>query len=258
MDKNMKLGGYILLTIGFVLLSGCIGGGDTTTTVPAGKKTTTTAQGATTTGAGPTTTQGGGLESLYTGFMEAKSGQWVEYVMDMDGMEYRQKMKNIGEDTINGMKSTGFEMEADLEGQKTVTQMWVNSQENLIKYAIKTEGMVMCMDLSEVEDEPPATGGEEGTPNEYSPDLPDISYGKYTTPTGKTMDVAIFKSGAGEFWVSSEIPFGMVKMIDADGKTIMYLNDYGLSGATRAISKSELDNCMDLSSMMGGIPEIPA
>ncbi|OYT54535.1 MAG: hypothetical protein B6U72_02395 [Candidatus Altiarchaeales archaeon ex4484_2] len=264
MEKRyLKATGLFFLTIGLILASGCTGGGDKTTTTAAktttseGGVTTTQAESATTTQA-PATTTPSGVEGMYTGFMEVSEGQWVEYVMDSEGMETKQRIENIGTDIVNGVKSTGVEMEIEAGGQTSITQMWVDSStQELVKYAMKTQDMVMCMDVSNMEEEPPALGGEEGTPEDYLPNMPDISYGTYTTPTGKTVNVAKYSSGElgeGEYWVSSEIPFGMVKTVDPEGETIMYLYDYGLSGAMRSITKSEMENCMDLSE---GMPDIP-
>ncbi|MEA1924498.1 MAG: hypothetical protein U9M95_01370 [Candidatus Altiarchaeota archaeon] len=254
MEKRyLKATGLFFLTIGLILASGCTGGGDKTTTTAG--KTTTSEGGVTTTQAESATTTPSGVEGIYTGFMEVSEGQWVEYVMESGEMETRQRMENIGTDTVNGVKSTGLEMEVDAGGQTSIMQMWVDSStQELVKYAMKTQGSVMCMDVSNVEEDTPTLGGEEGTPEEYLPDMPDISYGTYTTPTGKTVNVAKYSSGEGEYWVSSEVPFGMVKTVDPSGETVMYLYDYGLKGATRTISKSEIENCMDLT---GGMPEIP-
>jgi hypothetical protein len=99
------------------------------------------------------------------------------------------------------------------------------------------------MDVSQSSYQPPQTG----TPSSYDPNLPDMSYGTYTTPTGKTVNVAKFKQQAGEGWVSSQVPIGMVKAIDASGKTTMYLYDFGTSGAHRDISGAEMENCTQVS-----------
>jgi hypothetical protein len=83
----------------------------------------------------------------------------------------------------------------------------------------------------------------------YPADKPDLKYGTYTTPTGKTLAVAIYTTAQGESWVSSEVPFGIVKMISG-GKTVMELQDYGTIGAKSLITDSEVENCQDLSAMM--------
>ena len=89
--------------------------------------------------------------------------------------------------------------------------------------------------------EPPETE----TPSEYSPDLA-TSYGTYRVPgNGQTVDVAKFTSEGVETWVSSEVPFGMVKVIDSGTETMSLVN-FGLSGAARDISKAEMENCLEI------------
>ncbi len=246
--------------------------GTTPTTIPG---PTTTGTGPTTTLPGPTTTQPAGTttttspttttpgstttippEVTYTGFMEAEAGQWVEYMYYDRGDTYSKTKRAVGEDTIDGKRASGFEIDVAIQDMETIVQMWIDSQENLIKYAMKIEGLVACMKLEDAEEEAPSLGGEK-TPAEYIPNLPNISYGEYTTPTGKTVGVAIFTSGSGETWVSSEVPFGLIQVIDTRGRITMYLRDYGLSGATRQISKNALDNCYDLTDGMPGEPDIP-
>jgi len=136
----------------------------------------------------------------------------------------------------------GFEMTMAVAGEETIVQIWTNTATGqLVKYVMKAGGQVMCMGQSEYE--PPETE----TPSEYAPDTPDISYGTYPVPgNGETVDVAIFESEPGsEVWVSSEVPFGMVKVV-ASGTATMSLYDFGTSGAASDISKAERDNCFEL------------
>jgi len=101
---------------------------------------------------------------------------------------------------------------------------------------------VICMDVSQSPYEPPETE----TPGQYDPSLPSISYGTYPVPgSGETVTVAIFDVPGGEVWVSSQVPFGTVKVI-ASGTTAMYLYNFGTSGAHRDISKAEMENCMQM------------
>jgi len=250
--------GFILLITGLVVFCGCMGGeksASPTTTESSTTETTTSPTQTTTTAktTAPTTTIGAGDAGIYTGFMEAGAGQWVEYVMMADGKESRHTMKNIEADVIDGVRCIGFEME--MSAEETTMQMWVDSSTNeLVKYAIKIKGEVMCMDAGPALENLPASGGEDGTPEDYRLDMPGMTFGIYTTPTGKSVRVAKFSSEEGEYWVSSEVPFGMVKTIDPSGETVMYLYDYGLSGATGTISKSEIENCRDMSV---GMPEMP-
>jgi hypothetical protein len=178
--------------------------------------------------------------SGYTGFMAPAAGQWAEYVYT-NGEESHLKMEYIGQDTVDGKTCTGFEMTLSGE-EETIMQIWTeDATGQAVKYVVKMGGQVICMDVSQSPYEPPETE----TPGEYEPDLPDITYGTYTTPTGKTVNVAKFAIDGGETWVSSQVPFGMVKVVDASEETTMYLYDFGTTGAQRDISKTEMENCIE-------------
>ena len=181
---------------------------------------------------------GGGTPPGYTGFLTPASGQWAEYVSSGDGEEYHQRMEWIGEDTVGGKTCTGFEMTMrDTEEGEIIVQMWLDAaNQQPVKYVMKMGGEVYCMEVSQSTYEPPESG------TQYNPDLPDIEYGTYTTPTGKPVNVAKFTIGGGETWVSSEVPFGIVKVI-VSGTEQMELYDFGLIGAERSITKAEMDSC---------------
>ena len=185
---------------------------------------------------------GGGAPGAYTGFMSAAEGQWVDYIIASAG-ENHQRMEHIGQDTVDGKTCVGFEMTMTVPQQgETIMQMWTDAAtQQLVKYVMKMEGQVICVDVSQSPYEPPETE----TPGEYDPNVPNVSYGTYTTPTGKTVNVAKFAVGEGESWVSSQVPFGMVKVVDS-GVEVMYLYDFGTSGAERDISKAEMESCMQM------------
>ena len=179
--------------------------------------------------------------SGYTGFIAPAEGQWVEYVISTDGEESHQNMEDIGQDTVDGKTCTGFEMTTSGQ-EETIMQIWTETATGqAVKYVVKMGNQVMCMNVGQ-SPEPPETE----TPSEYDPNLPNISYETYTTPTGKTVNVAKFAIGGGETWVSSQVPFGTVQVIDASGETTMYLYDFGMTGAQRDISKTEMENCIPL------------
>jgi hypothetical protein len=181
-----------------------------------------------------------GTSSGYTGYMAPAAGQWADYVYT-NGEESHQKMEYIGQDTVDGKTCTGFEMTMS-EQEEIIMQIWTETATGqAVKYVVKMEDQVICMNINQ-SPEPP----EAETPSEYDPNLPDISYGTYTTPTGKTVNVAIFAIGGGETWVSSQVPFGMVKVIDDSGETTSYLYDFGMTGAQRDISKTEMENCTQM------------
>jgi hypothetical protein len=185
----------------------------------------------------------------YTGFMQAAGGQWVKYAIPTsEGVTY-QGLECIGKDTVTGKSCSGFEMNIEAGAEETIMQIWVDaSTQEAVKYVAKYQDQVYCM--NQVQQKAPAAGGEEGTPQDYRPDLPDIEMGTYTVPgNGKAIKVAKFKSSDGsEAWVSSEIPFGMVQALSPSGQKTMYLYDFGLSGAQRDITKAEMENCTSLPS----------
>ena len=182
-----------------------------------------------------------GTPSGYTGFMQAAEGQWAENVLSPDGEESHRKMECIGQDTVDGKACTGFEMTIS-EQEETIMQIWTETATGqVIKYVVKMGDQVICMNVPPSFDLP-----ETETPDDYEPNVPDISYGTYTTPTEKTVNVAKFAIGGGETWVSSQVPFGMVQVVDASEETTMYLYDFGLTGAQRDISKTEMENCTQM------------
>ncbi|OMH41423.1 hypothetical protein BLW93_00640 [Desulfurobacterium indicum] len=79
------------------------------------------------------------------------------------------------------------------------------------------------------------------TPEEFKPTKPKIRFGIYKTPTGKKVPVAIFKTKNGETWVSSNVPFGIVKQVE-NGKVTMFLEDFGAGKKTK-IPLNEAKNC---------------
>ena len=192
-------------------------------------------------GAGGGVTPPGGTPSGYTGFMAAREGQWADYTTVAGGTELHQIWEYIGVDRVDRVNCIGFEMTMAMPGEESIMQIWTDvATQQLVKYVVKAGGVVMCMDVSQFQYEPPETE----TPSEYAPDTPDISYGTYTVPgNGQTVNVAIFKVEPGiETWVSSEVPFGIVKVIAPE--MTMSLNNFGLSGAVRDISEKEMEDCL--------------
>ncbi|RLF43241.1 MAG: hypothetical protein DRN18_00585 [Thermoplasmata archaeon] len=127
--------------------------------------------------------------------------------------------------------------------------MWIDKDTGeKVKYVIKVNGQVYCIEPTSpsIDTEPPKTE----TPDEYKPENTNFELGTYTVPgNGKTITVAIFRgAGKAETWVSSEVPFGLVKMINEKGEETMHLEDFGLSGAHRDITAEERDNCTPLPS----------
>ena len=230
MKKTLVI--VIALLLAITLLPACKGGGG------GGGVGNETGGGGTPPGGNETPP--GGTTAAYTGFMAATAGQWVDYVMAADGEELHQIMENIGEDTVDGENCVGFEL--TMVGKDSITQWWWDDVPRVVKCVRKYTVEVYCFGQPPY---PPYKPGE--TPSVYAPDLPDISYGTYTVPgNGETVDVAIFEIETGpgsEVWVSSEVPFGTVKVI-ASGTETMSLVNFGTSGAARDISKAEMDDCV--------------
>ena len=185
-------------------------------------------------------------QSPYSGFMEPSSGQWAEYVFHVAGKTMNQKMECIGEEMVEGKLCLGFETTVDVSGMRSILQMWIDkSSQSSVKYVIKMNNQVYCMDPTSVNQNPP----DVETPDAYKPENMNYTIGEYTVPgNGQTIKVAIFHgAGESETWVSSEVPFGLVKIIDKDGNELMHLENFGLTGAKRDISAEERDNCTTLS-----------
>jgi outer membrane lipoprotein-sorting protein len=187
----------------------------------------------------------------YSGFMEWKAGMWAETVSKQDGQTITMRTELIE----NSPSLAKFQMTTDANGQESVMQIWFNPGTNkATKYVMKAGGQVMCLDIKDVPQENMPSKGED-----YDADLPGWTTGTYTTPTGKTLAVAKFSQEGGEYWVSSEVPFGMVKAV-VNGKTVLSLNDFGAIGAKSKISESEIEGCTDLSKLASKYqqPSVPA
>ncbi len=134
---------------------------------------------------------------------------------------------------------------------KTVVQIWLSEEgKEIVKYAMKVQNKVICLPPQQAKYTPPQTE----TPSEFSP-TKSWKPGTYTTPTGKTVKVAIFTTETGEQWVSSEVPFGVVKVVE-QGKDKLKLYDFDFSGAKREISKTELETCQVMQFPMPGMTPI--
>ena len=191
----------------------------------------------------------------YTGFKEPEKGDWAVLSMNLDkGGKMEEKLIYLGETTMDGQKAYGVELQVEIpQAGEMISQFWTNKKtDEELKYVIKRGEQLMCMSASmpdmEEESQKPMTK----TPEEYSPEKPVLRFDTYTTPTGKKVDVAVFKTDDGEVWVSSETPFGIVKMIK-NGRTVLYLKDFG-TGAKPRIPVSQAASCkaMDLGALFGG------
>lgn len=82
------------------------------------------------------------------------------------------------------------------------------------------------------------------TPEKYSLNN-EYTYGTFTTNTGKTIQIAkLMDENDIEIWISSEVPFGIVKIVNnTTGEITAYLQDFGLTGGKAKISETEMLNC---------------
>lgn len=184
-----------------------------------------------------------GVIGQYSGFPDMQGGEWVEYTMPATG---KWKYEFLGTDTIDDQQCFVIEFEMEVAGQKSISQIWIDQQDNRpVLYVMKQGVLVIKMDALEIADESlDVAEGVDTTPPEYTAGN-ETSTETYETPTGKQIEAAVFKIGESETWVSEEVPFGIVKMINAE-QTIMELYDFSFSGAKSDISKEEIENASDI------------
>ncbi len=198
---------------------------------------------------------GDGLDGDGMGYFPSlKAGSWAEYTISGGG---REIMKFLGEDTWDGRASYIMETESVMNGESTVTQIWIDrGTGEAVLFLIKMGGMVMKMDITASQDTD--VPGEDEPWDE--PAAKELGTGTYTTPTGKTVNVTKYTLtttwGTDEYWISSEVPFGEVKDI-SDGEVFLELYDFGFSGAQRSISREEAENAEPFGINIPDIPEIP-
>ena len=249
----------ILVAVGIGLTISLFKVNKTKTITPTPLKTTTTTT--TTTIQGETSSTPEAVSS-YTGFMKMNKGAWTEVVTNYSsGKSTHQKAIYLGKETIGGVPSNRIEVRGNTEdGSHFVVQLWIKqgTRFDIVKVAskgFKDDPSTYCANKSLIEKFMPNFKSQipsVDTPNQYQPTLPDITFGSYTTPTGKTVPVAKFKGNAGEGWVSSKVPFGMVKMIDTTvnpPKTTVYLYDFGLTNGQPELSDEEIAHCKTIPSL---------
>ncbi len=174
--------------------------------------------------------------NVFKGFVDWEPGMWVEWKSNdlITRMAIVEKSEGI----------LKFQTESEMQGMNSISQIWYDENTmEMKKYITKTDEMVICFEGQE--------GDEPIDPNEdeaYEGKIPELGYGTYTTPTGKTVSVAKFGTPEGEYWVSDEVLFGVVKVKFGDEEQ-MILNDFGTTGAVNKITSEDIANCQDLGSM---------
>ncbi|WP_200763775.1 hypothetical protein [Nitrosophilus alvini] len=202
--------------------------------------------------------------SDYKGFMKPKPGAWAKY-LSMFGQD-RIEIKNIyvGEEDIGGKKVYVIETRTRGGFGSSTSQIWMDKKdEKIIKIVMKNNGQISCisgsimdMGVSAKNDKPSVK-----TPKKFDPKRAKIKYKTYKTPKGKTVKAAVFEDKDNKYWVSSSVPFGIVKIYDKKrGKDIMYLYDFGLSDAKPSIPILKARNCKPMNfpaGIMEGNIQIP-
>lgn len=178
----------------------------------------------------------------YTGYMEPKEGQWVQYELHTDAGDMKQRITYLGQEKVSGMEASGYEVVTESNETASIMQIWLGEDMKVVKYATLEEGNVICKNASGNLQGLYAMGAS-GTPKEFDP-AANPALEEYVTPTGKQIKAARYAASDAETWVSSDVPYGLVKAVNKEsGKTVLSLYDYGLSEGQRTISAEELAGC---------------
>lgn len=160
------------------------------------------------------------------------SGEWAEYAYDGEYDEI-ERLEYFGIDTYSGYNAYVLEYEWRYDDEVEIEQTW-----------IEVNAGSVLLTLYEYD--------EEIDTEEYSimsafllMVSSAMTYGvwtgnqSYTTPTGKTIQAAVYSFGDAEYWINDSTPFRLVKYeVFGDYSNTMELYDYGTSGAKKDISKS--------------------
>ena len=125
-----------------------------------------------------------------------------------------------------------------------ITQLWAEKATGeSVLYVMKQGTLLIKLDVSQDPEEAAYVVGSE---EDDSSDVVKVRVESYTTLTNKTVEATVYQENGDENWISSEVPFGLVKSI-SNGEVDSKLYDFGSSGATRSISKEEAENAEALS-----------
>lgn len=191
------------------------------------------------------------LKEVYQGFKEAKVGDWV--IWEIKGVKESATAKNVfvGQETIDGKNCYGWEFSGKFQGTEVAFQVWLSKEDNTpVKYVAKAPQGVFCLAPTMYKPQGEVSP-QAGTPAEYEPEnIAKLNFetGTFITGSGKTVKVVkVFNPDESQVWISSQVPFGIVKAISPEGETMAELKDFG-SGAPLEITKSERDNCQQIPS----------
>ncbi len=182
-----------------------------------------------------------GAEGLYMGLTSMGAGSWAEH-SDPSGSRY--KMEYHGTDTYNGREAFVIEFEVDSDGVTMISQIWIEKATGeSVLYVMQQGELLIKLDVSQT---PDVAEGVSDSEEDESSTSEKIGVETYTTPTGKSVEATVYRSNGDDTWISSEVPFGMVKSI-SNGEVTSELYDFGLSGAQRDISKEDAENAEEFS-----------
>ncbi len=192
---------------------------------------------------------------IYTGFLLPEKGAWSELIVyDEEGNESLQRSIYLGESSLEGVRIYGVETDPNVYNSSgSVLQVWYDyTNDEIVKMASKEkQGQdIICVNVPLMETLFPTLTAylpTVVTPDKYS-SINRYTYDTYTTETGKTIQTAKFVDDyETEIWLSTEIPFGIVKGVYLPNNLIVaYLRDFGLFGATPLISETQAINCQPI------------
>ncbi len=169
----------------------------------------------------------------YSGFMELKAGQWAESMMTTDRGRTKLRVELIE----NTPELAKYQVISGEGAAQEVAQIWFDREaKQPVRYVLKGDDEIHCMSPARApttyitSDDSSYPAGKEG-----------IRHAK-TEVEGKEIAVAIFTGDDSEVWVSSQVPFGIVK-VEQQGKAKIQLLDFGTIGAKSLISREEAERC---------------
>lgn len=169
----------------------------------------------------------------YSGFMELKAGQWAESMMTTDRGRTKLRVELIE----NTPELAKYQVISGEGGAQEVAQIWFDREaKQPVKYVLKGDDGVHCMSPARA-----PTTYITSDDSSYPAGMEGVRHAK-TEVEGKEIAVAIFTGDDSEVWVSSQVPFGIVK-VEQDGKTKIQLLDFGTIGAKSLISREEAERC---------------
>ena len=175
-------------------------------------------------------------DGVYLGLTSIKAGSWATYT-GSEGEQYT--LEYHGTDTYDGKSCFVIELEIGSGAGAVITQLWAEKATGeSVLYVMKQGALLIKLDVSQVPEE---AGYVVESEEDDSSDAVKVRVESYTTPTNKTVEATVYLENGDESWISTEVPFGLVKST-YNGEVDSELYDFGSSGATRSISKEEAEH----------------